>query len=546
MHSDFFQPEKLLAAGPAAKVYRGVEVATGRKVLIKALLADDEATHPLDRERLQLLAPSLMQIRHPQIAALITLLPTEDEFALVYEFMPGISGRALPQERKLTAADIRALAVQLMNALLVGEHLRLPHGDLKPSNLIIADHPGGGLFLQVQDWGLTLARAQQSLETLWFRAPELHRGGPMSSQSDLFTAAASLFFLATGASPAQGNSPDEILADLSTFDLRGSLSVMRPDIDQSFGDWLAWLLNPAPELRPSSVTQALDMLMRSMQTGFIYQPQPAPEMPPGAVTAPLIAGPITRSIPRPAAPRPPSTALRPAQPGTTRLVSSPTPAAKSVPSQSLPAKKKRLSAKVVIAIFLNLGALAGLLWFFRPFANQGGWQKWFSEMKPETEAAASSAPIGDAKGVTGEGPGIKGRYLRISMQGKGKDVILSLAEVQVFSGTENIALQGSATQSSEEWGGTAERAIDNNTDGIFDHHSISHTRSNDPNPWWQLDLGSERVMNTAILWNRTDKGEYAQRLKNFTVSVLDAQQKVLWEKKVEKLTAAREKLMLGE
>jgi len=286
--------------------------------------------------------------------------------------------------------------------------------------------------------------------------------------------------------------------------------------------------------------------MRSMQTGFIYQPQPAPEMPPGAVTAPLIAGPITRSIPRPAAPRPPSTALRPAQPGTTRLVSSPTPAAKSAPSPSLPAKKKRLSAKVVIAIFLNLGALAGLLWFFRPFANQGGWQKWFSEMKPETEAATSSAPNADAKGVRGEGPGIKGRYLRISMQGKGKDVILSLAEVQVFSGTENIALQGSATQSSEEWGGAAERAIDNNTDGIFDHNSISHTRSNDPNPWWQLDLGSERVMNTAILWNRTDKGEYAQRLKNFTVSVLDAQQKVLWQKKIEKMTAAREKLVLGE
>jgi hypothetical protein len=54
---DHFQPEKLLAAGPGAKIYRGVETATGRKVLIKALLADHEASHPYDRERLQLLAP---------------------------------------------------------------------------------------------------------------------------------------------------------------------------------------------------------------------------------------------------------------------------------------------------------------------------------------------------------------------------------------------------------------------------------------------------------------------------------------------------------
>lgn len=151
MFADHFQPEKLLAVGPAAKVYRGAEPATGRKVLIKALLADHEATHPLDREKLQQLAPSLMQIRHPQIAGLITLLPTEDEFALIYEFMPGISGRAFPQERQLSSADVKALAVQLMNALLVGEHLRQPHGDLKPSNLILSDHPGGGLFIQVQD-----------------------------------------------------------------------------------------------------------------------------------------------------------------------------------------------------------------------------------------------------------------------------------------------------------------------------------------------------------------------------------------------------------
>lgn len=118
--------------------------------------------------------------------------------------MPGISGRAFPQARNLSAVDLKALAVQLMNALLVGEHLRQPHGDLKPSNLIISDHPGGGFFIQVQDWSLTLAHHSQSAETLWFRAPELHTGGFFTSQSALFTAAASMFFLATGAVPAQG------------------------------------------------------------------------------------------------------------------------------------------------------------------------------------------------------------------------------------------------------------------------------------------------------------------------------------------------------
>ena len=93
MYPDHFQPEKIIAAGPSAKVYRGVETMTGRKVLIKVLLQDHETVNPLDRERLQLLAPSLMQMRHPQIAGLITLLPTEEEFALVSEFMPGMNAR---------------------------------------------------------------------------------------------------------------------------------------------------------------------------------------------------------------------------------------------------------------------------------------------------------------------------------------------------------------------------------------------------------------------------------------------------------------------
>ena len=289
MYPDHFQPEKIIAAGPSAKVYRGVETMTGRKVLIKVLLQDHETVNPLDRERLQLLAPALMQMRHPQIAGLITLLPTEEEFALVSEFMPGMNGRNFAAERKPSPADLRALAVQLMHALLVGEHLRQPHGDPKPSNLIIADHPGGGLFLQVQDWGLTLARQTQPPETLWFRAPELHAGGTPTTQSDLFTAAGSLFCMATNTAPAQGTTVEEIMRDWQAFNAGHVLSHLRPDLDPPLRDWLAWLLNLAPQQRPQSVAQALDVLMLSMQTGFAYMPQQAPVMAPGAQTTPLVA-----------------------------------------------------------------------------------------------------------------------------------------------------------------------------------------------------------------------------------------------------------------
>lgn len=379
MQNDQFQPEKLLAAGPAAKVYRGVESGTGRKVLIKALLAADETPHALDRERLQLFAPALMQMRHPHITGLLTLILTEEEFAIVSDFMPGANIRALAATRQIPAADLRALAVQLMQALLVGEHLRQPHGDPKPSNIIIADHPAGGLFLQLQDWGLSLTRQVHPAETLWFRAPERHLGGMPTSQSDLFTAAASLFCLATNTAPVQGEVAEDLARQWQGFHAGYVLQHLRPDIDPPLRDWLAWLMQPHPHARPQCVAQALDTLMLSMHTGFMPMPLQAPQMMPGSQTMPLVAAPAPtpvspaavpvpevptmaapasaapkESVPAPpapppaGAPRPRPVAAKPAQVAATVTVAetgAPVPA------------KKGPSKRLVMAVTLNLAAL---------------------------------------------------------------------------------------------------------------------------------------------------------------------------------------------
>ncbi len=537
MPADHFQPEKLIAAGPSAKVYRGMETANGRKVLIKALLHDHETSQPLDREQLQMLAPSLMQMRNPQIAGLITLLPTEDEFALVYEFMPGLNARAFAAERKPAPTDLRALAVQLMHALLAGEHLRQPHGDPKPSNLIIADHPGGGLFLQVQDWGQSLSRREHPPETLWFRAPELHAGGTPTTQSDLFTAAASLFCIATNTAPAQGDTVEQVMTDWRAFNAGQVLSHMRPDLDQPLRDWLGWLLNLAPQQRPHSVAQALDALMLSMQTGFTYMQQQAPAMAPGTLTGPLV------SAAHPNAPKP-----KPIVPK-----SSSSAAAASTKSEA-PAKKGS-GSRFLIAMVLNLVAfvLSGI--FLWPFIREAisDWKLTTAESSTAKAAAMAPTSVPDNAGkptpaVTqatpaattsvakppaapaASGPGLNGRFVRIEIPvSRG---ILNLAEVQVFSAGENLSLKGTATQSSVSGEGRPELAIDGNTDGDkIKNKSVMHTNGNARGtPWWEVDLGRDAPVQTIVIWNRTDAG-YGDRTVNLTVQVLDAEKKVVWEKK---------------
>jgi len=512
MSAEQFHPEKLLAGGPAAKVYRGVEVATGRKVLLKSLLNEHETPHALDREKLQLLAPELMQIRHPQIAGLFTLVPTEDEFALIYDFMPGMNIRAFAAERQTTPADLRALAVQLMHALMVGEQLRQPHGDPKPSNLIIADHPGGGLFMQVQDWGLTQARAVQSPETLWFRAPELLSGGQPTTHSDLFTAAGSLFCLATNSAPAQGDDPADLVKQWQTFDTGGTLRHMRPDLDQPLIDWLSWLLRTDPAQRPQTVGQALDVLMHAMQTGYIYMPRQAPQMAAGAQTTNL-AGAAHPNAPRP----------KPITP------KSAPEAAKSKSSQAAtPPAKQRSGSRTAIAVVLNLVAILIVGFFAWPFVLEA-----FSGWNISTSSGQTASPkLSDTKSnapAAAVPAGVKGRFVRIEIPGSKS--ILNLAEVEVFSGGKNIAPSGTATQSSVSQDGKPELAIDGNTDGDKGKgKSVTHTNGNARGaPWWQVDLGSEQPVQTIVVWNRTD-GNFGDRTRNLTVKVLDAQQKVVWQK----------------
>jgi hypothetical protein len=125
--------------------------------------------------------------------------------------------------------------------------------------------------------------------------------------------------------------------------------------------------------------------------------------------------------------------------------------------------------------------------------------------------------------------GAKGRYVRVELPGKQK--MISLAEVQVFQGEENLALKGQASQSSTDFGGDAKRAIDGNTDGRYAlANSTTHTAISD-DPWFELDLGEARDFQRIILWGRTDNGT-EDRLSNYRLSVLDADRQVVWKQEV--------------
>jgi hypothetical protein len=124
---------------------------------------------------------------------------------------------------------------------------------------------------------------------------------------------------------------------------------------------------------------------------------------------------------------------------------------------------------------------------------------------------------------------VAARFVRVEAPGPKR--FLSLAEVQVFSAGQNVAPKGTPSQSSTDYLGDANRAVDGNTDGNYDSaRSTTHTRQEN-DPWWELDLGTALPVETVALWNRTDGS--GERLANSRVKLLDANRTVVWETKIE-------------
>lgn len=92
-------------------------------------------------------------------------------------------------------------------------------------------------------------------------------------------------------------------------------------------------------------------------------------------------------------------------------------------------------------------------------------------------------------------------------------------QLTVIGATENVALNKTATQSTTyPYGGTADRAVDGDTNGDWNQGSVSVT-TQENQPWWTVDLGDIYTLDTIKVYNRTDAG--TNFLNNFYVFVSD-------------------------
>src|SRR3954463_5417371 len=194
-------------------VYRAHDEKLDRDLAIKVLtpgtINDDAA-----RKRFRNEAKVLSKLNHPSIQTIYDFDTVDGHDLLVSELVPGMSLDTRVRSGAVPEKEVVRLASQLAQGLAAAHAQGVLHRDLKPANLRVTPDAhlkilDFGLATLAQDEVVAVGKTTDSLPespssvagTLPYMSPEQLLGEPFDERSDLYSAGAVLYELATGRLP---------------------------------------------------------------------------------------------------------------------------------------------------------------------------------------------------------------------------------------------------------------------------------------------------------------------------------------------------------
>jgi serine/threonine protein kinase/tetratricopeptide (TPR) repeat protein len=212
-----------IGSGGMGVVYLAHDDILDRDVAIK-VLPPGTLSNEAARTRFRKEALALAKLNHPNIATIHELGSQDDTDFLVTEFIRGITVDARLTSGPLPEREVVSLGLQLAHGLTAAHEQGVIHRDLKPGNLRLT--PDGRL--KILDFGLaqviepdnslartaTLTQSQEVSGTLPYMSPEQLRGERSDARTDIWSAGAVLYEMATGRRPFEEKVPTALAGDI--------------------------------------------------------------------------------------------------------------------------------------------------------------------------------------------------------------------------------------------------------------------------------------------------------------------------------------------
>lgn len=201
-----------IGTGGMATVYSALDQRLNRMVAIKILQTEEHNEETMKRLNTEALAVAMLN--HPNVVSVYDMSTDENDGCyIVMELVNGITLKEyIEHHAPLPWNEVIRFAIQICDALTHAHEHKIIHRDVKPQNMIVT--PDGNI--KVTDFGIALAqcgtktKTNNSMGTVHYLSPEQARGGFCNETSDIYSLGVTLYEMATGKVPFDGEMPVSI------------------------------------------------------------------------------------------------------------------------------------------------------------------------------------------------------------------------------------------------------------------------------------------------------------------------------------------------
>jgi eukaryotic-like serine/threonine-protein kinase len=282
-----YRLDRRLGTGGFGTVWLARDERLEREVAIKILPRARIVGGRFERE-----ARAAARLSHPGIVTLYEAAVDDDGAYLVSELVRGETLGDMLDAGRLSDHDIAQIAIVMCDALAHAHAHGIVHRDVKPSNVLIPEHPASPLQLaKLTDFGVarviggaTLTRTGDVVGTAAYMAPEQAEGLQAGAAADVYSLALVTYEALTGVNPVRTGTAAQRARRLGAH--LPPLRRQRRDLPQGLGRAVDLALRPRPRER-GSLRELRAALVEALPTladtpGVVASPWPSSTQDPAA------------------------------------------------------------------------------------------------------------------------------------------------------------------------------------------------------------------------------------------------------------------------